>query len=1009
MIFGLLELSKRCYIDPSSFIKHLGLDAGQQQDAQEFSNLFLSVLEQNLNEDVRSINGSSNVIKDQFCGKYAYVTRCSNCSNASERLSNFYELDLNIQGHKTLAESLKGFLQEEKLDGDNQYMCCYCNGKQDATRAIELKSLPPVLNLQLLRFVFDIKTGSKKKLNSCIQFPDVLDMRDFLPGDKTAVYDLNAVLIHRGATAYSGHYVAHIKSNDSQAWFKFNDEEVEKIKGRNLQLGSEEDLEPKNQKQKQARTLKGHHASKNAYMLVYTKRKEIQLELDPETQSAANNGVEKSMSAPSMAMMDNQTNLDSQKSKSEGTIQENNEMKCSQIAQGSETLIKETSKRDPENKNSSAISASLLLPSYVLKYIDKDNDKFENWIVEMNGMREDSITKGQEKQETVKAIYQDLAYLVSDEDKYEWLPLKWFSKWLNDPATAPAIDVTGLMCSHRKVCPDQCLRMKCVSQRGSDQLFSMYGGEVRLKGDNSLCELCVKNKCNLIRTKKRIAEDDKYVTAVMKTNFYEEKCYWIGKGSFRSWRRLAVERLEEEAQQVYRESKLDFGQDEEADEMERNENGNNNVHETNTVESGESGTHTVENGTLELHISKQVTDSQDGPSKEAKDNNEESLQFNEDLLCLDHGGLDPDIACRKLIPESVWVRLKRYFPGCAEFDAESGPCEECTASIEAENESKSVCKQQAADQKAALLDLFHDRKRPTTMLPGSEVFVLSTEFVESWRKFVRDPCKFEKVINCVNSILLCEHGGFLYPPESKSLKSDCQVTYISAVEWQYIQSHFSIDQSISLVFIQENDKLDTVIEPAVCDSCLQLRLNFEECKLFDYDKGVLYVRKLTKFENKPVDSSENADSNVDDPEFTETATNTVRKRSTSGGDSSAEPPEKAIKIKSGEKIVRKSQRHRKARGEKEVNISSKSTLKELKLEIMKLFSVPPFDQNLYIDGRLLEGNTCSLAELRVPSGSVIELIADEPQEDTCFLEDIYSKESGIPESGFKGTNLLSAQ
>ena len=47
------------------------------------------------------------------------------------------------------------FLKEEKLEGDNQYMCAGCNSKQNASRRIQLRKLPPVLNLQLLRFVFD--------------------------------------------------------------------------------------------------------------------------------------------------------------------------------------------------------------------------------------------------------------------------------------------------------------------------------------------------------------------------------------------------------------------------------------------------------------------------------------------------------------------------------------------------------------------------------------------------------------------------------------------------------------------------------------------------------------------------------------------------------------------------------------------------------------------------------------------------------------------------------------
>ena len=58
----------------------------------------------------------------------------------------------------------------------------------------------------------------------------------------SVLYNLTAVLIHRGPSAYSGHYIAHIKDSRGQAWYKFNDEEIEKMAGRNLQLGNEEDV-----------------------------------------------------------------------------------------------------------------------------------------------------------------------------------------------------------------------------------------------------------------------------------------------------------------------------------------------------------------------------------------------------------------------------------------------------------------------------------------------------------------------------------------------------------------------------------------------------------------------------------------------------------------------------------------------------------------------------------------------------------------------------------------------
>lgn len=81
--------------------------------------------------------------------------RCLKCKTKSIRPSTFYELDLNIKGHKTLNDSLQEFLKEEHLTGDDQYYCDQCNSKQDAVRKICLTTLPPVLNIQLMRFVYD--------------------------------------------------------------------------------------------------------------------------------------------------------------------------------------------------------------------------------------------------------------------------------------------------------------------------------------------------------------------------------------------------------------------------------------------------------------------------------------------------------------------------------------------------------------------------------------------------------------------------------------------------------------------------------------------------------------------------------------------------------------------------------------------------------------------------------------------------------------------------------------
>src|SRR4051794_41050892 len=40
------------------------------------------------------------------------------------------------------------------------------------------------------------------------------------------IYDLSAVLIHKGVAVNSGHYVAHIKDQDTGVWWEFDDETV---------------------------------------------------------------------------------------------------------------------------------------------------------------------------------------------------------------------------------------------------------------------------------------------------------------------------------------------------------------------------------------------------------------------------------------------------------------------------------------------------------------------------------------------------------------------------------------------------------------------------------------------------------------------------------------------------------------------------------------------------------------------------------------------------------------
>lgn len=95
-----------------------------------------------------------------------------------------------------------------------RYRCSRCQSLEDATRQLILQKLPPVLHFSLLRFVFDVMTLERKKRKHNVSFPVVLDMNRFLPNRNSAdgenTYELKGVLVHKGSSAYHGHYEAMV-------------------------------------------------------------------------------------------------------------------------------------------------------------------------------------------------------------------------------------------------------------------------------------------------------------------------------------------------------------------------------------------------------------------------------------------------------------------------------------------------------------------------------------------------------------------------------------------------------------------------------------------------------------------------------------------------------------------------------------------------------------------------------------------------------------------------------
>ena len=144
------------------------------------------------------------------------------------------DIPVVVSGFRDLEESLRSITSSETLQGQNQYFCDGCNARVDAERKTEIKALPPILTLSLLRFGFDFQQGKRIKIKSHFAFPTTLDLSPYVAeeirGD--CIYDVYSVVVHSG-DAYGGHYRAYIHASSpgssEPAWYDFDDSRVKKV------------------------------------------------------------------------------------------------------------------------------------------------------------------------------------------------------------------------------------------------------------------------------------------------------------------------------------------------------------------------------------------------------------------------------------------------------------------------------------------------------------------------------------------------------------------------------------------------------------------------------------------------------------------------------------------------------------------------------------------------------------------------------------------------------------
>lgn len=278
-----------------------------QHDVEEFCR----VLMDNLQMKMKGDPSLENSIRELFEVKARHAIRCVNVKYESIREEPLLDIQINVKNCHNLEESFKQYLEKEVMEGDNQYSTEQF-GKQDAVMCDEFLEFPPVLHLHLKRFIFDFNTMKMTKLNDYYEFPEQIDLTQFLADDapgrsKSNLYDLYGVLVHAGGIL-GGHYDAYLRTSTSKQWYNFNDSTVTAVSSYKAVranygysksekkasvssfdfLGKKEEIEERidsldknKSNDEKAEDFNHLNSSKNGYMLIYVRHEDAPMLFAP--------------------------------------------------------------------------------------------------------------------------------------------------------------------------------------------------------------------------------------------------------------------------------------------------------------------------------------------------------------------------------------------------------------------------------------------------------------------------------------------------------------------------------------------------------------------------------------------------------------------------------------------------------------------------------------------------------------------------------------------------------
>ncbi|KAH9842756.1 cysteine proteinase [Rhodofomes roseus] len=768
--FAAMQEGMESAFNPVKLVESLKLRTTEQQDAQEFSKLFMAHLDTEFQKQPDPT--LKTLVANQFQGKQTYVTTCQKCQYRSERSSDFLELEVTIKNNSTLEERMAAVLEPEMMSGDNQYSCPRCERLQDAKRHMELSSLPPVLHFSLLRFVYDLSTMERKKSKHNISYPTTIDMDRFLGppesgprkrrrrgDDQKTLYQLRGILLHKGASAYHGHYEAQVFDVHTQSWYQFNDETVTKIDSlvgkvpNGTQAGSKakknsaptttngkakktppsaesdnsdiEILEQSSPAETDKPSLDRpvYISSKEAYMLVYSRVDNVKSASAERPATSTGTGQDHHTAGMS---------LPRPPPRAEAAVAALNEWQASACKAYDDKKQQTLAQFDEIRQRIMSIVKSWNLTSRDQECVVASRQGLESWISRhlkpLSPSKPESESESKANDETASASPAE----DKDPDSIE------------PTSDKDVITMSQVLCEHGRLDPSKAGDMKLITTAAHRRIAVEEACELTpALHPLNVCEECVVALFNekLYQVEHpRLVDQFDSISAVEE----DEPGYWISKQWLKDWR-----------------------------------------------------------------LSKPKMHVPSGP-----DSPPDAPDFVQDVKC-EHGGLSANITARRRISPEAYVILRRLFPSWEALSTDAELCPVCEALLHISKEDKREFRRQAEEEKARLKHMYDNALNGNTaLLENTPCAIVPAQFVRAWRQWLLRPAEVSRPDKLDNSLFICEHGLLTLDPNVNS-DMDTSVTIIKRTDWATIEELYTAGPLIAI----ENTGSEIEHELPVCAPC----------------------------------------------------------------------------------------------------------------------------------------------------------------------------------------------